>query len=417
MPTGNRRPQKPTVLGRQGGWRRPPVRYKVRFTEKGALDAAVAAEVPGIGTDFPVVNRKRGYVSIEVPGTGKPQLAPQLRYLRRQENQTIRLFERGINLLQYDFHVELQPETQYEPELTDEPEWWPFSPQDRRKLPEVLDAINATPIASLATQGDGAVVAVVDTGVNPRKAGIGAPRQGVGFSVGDSGNPWQDPANHGTRSALIAAGDAGLAPAATVYPCRTQFYEGELTAIFDHLIDDLLPSLGDRRLVITNSYGFRSASPPMIDTDLSAAIDEAVAADVVVVFSAGNYHKLAGGGPNTCSPTTIWSYKCSAQVLTVAAAGLNDRMQAYSSRGPGQLAGQPGTSPKPDVTAPVPRRWATSGACPQVAGLAALLFTGPNGMDASGVRAAIVNTARPMGYGHDCEGAGLIDCRGALAQA
>jgi subtilisin family serine protease len=84
---------------------------------------------------------------------------------------------------------------------------------------------------------------------------------------------------------------------------------------------------------------------------------------------------------------------------------------------------------KPDVTAPtppngrvvygdevrsLPNGWGTSGACPQVAGLAALL-RGKRAATVQEVRDAVRGTAVPLGHGPDCEGEGLIDCAAAIA--
>lgn len=392
------------------------VRYKVRFTEPDALEAALKAEVPNLPTDFPVVNRKRGYLSIGAPGSG-PSFPYALLARGGGMFASPITLEGQLSSLQAEFGCEVVPEMRYEPEPSAEFEWWPFSRQDKRKMPDVLEAINACAIDPLSSRGEAITIAVVDSGVDPIKAEIDDNRRGAGFSSGTAGEPWQDSIGHGTRSAMIAGGRPGVAPAANVYPCRTDFYEGELPVIFDHLVDELLPTLDNGHLVITNSYGFRGAAPPRIDEDLAAAIGDAVDAGVIVIFSAGNYHQLAGGRPEACSPTTIWSYKCAEGVLTVAAARFDGSMQPYSSRGPGQLAGQPGMNLKPDVTAPVPGRWATSGACPQVAGLAALLFGDNPATDAATVRAAIIGSARPLGHNPSCEGAGLIDCRAALASS
>ena len=85
------------------------------------------------------------------------------------------------------------------------------------------------------------------------------------------------------------------------------------------------------------------------------ALDDAVAAGVVVVFSAGNYHALAGGQPTACSPNSIWLYKSRADILAVGTCRLDKTMWDYSSRGPSQHFGSPNTSAKPDVVAPTPR--------------------------------------------------------------
>jgi serine protease AprX len=114
--------------------------------------------------------------------------------------------------------------------------------------------------------------------------------------------------------------------------------------------------------------------------------------------------------------------------LTVATSRPDRTMWFYSSRGPGQFDGQPNMGAKPDVTAPtppdgrvvygddirsLPDGWGTSGACPQVAGLAALVL-GNQPATPEAVRDAIRATAVPLGHGAACQGAGLINCQAAV---
>jgi subtilisin family serine protease len=59
--------------------------------------------------------------------------------------------------------------------------------------------------------------------------------------------------------------------------------------------------------------------------------------------------------------------------------------------------------------------WGTSGACPQVAGLAALLLAVSPGLSPAQVADLIRKTCRPLGASATCVGAGLIDCEAAVA--
>jgi serine protease AprX len=183
--------------------------------------------------------------------------------------------------------------------------------------------------------------------------------------------------------------------------------------------------------VTTNSFGITRGTPPSdpANSDFEDALDEAIAAGIHVCFSAGNYHDLAGGDPAECRPTSIWSHKSRADLMTVASCKLDGSMWYYSSRGPGQRFGEPNTSQKPDVTAPTPENgrivygneivalangWGTSGACPQVAGLAALLLSKEKALSRQQVIDTIRATSTSLGHGTDCQGAGLIDCRAAV---
>jgi serine protease AprX len=225
----------------------------------------------------------------------------------------------------------------------------------------------------------------------------------------------------------------GTAPNAGLISCRSSFYDSELVTIYDFL-SDYATAHPEERVVATNSFGRRtgSAPKPPPDNDLSDALTVAIAAGVTICFSAGNYHELAGGDPAACSPTSIWLHKCRGDVLTVAACRPDGDMWSYSSRGPGQFAAQPGMARKPEVTAPtppdgrivygdkvnsLPNGWGTSGACPQVAGVAALLVSANPAATVSEVLDAIRWTAVPLGHGFDCEGHGLLHAAKALALA
>lgn len=236
--------------------------------------------------------------------------------------------------------------------------------------------------------------------------------------------------------ACIAAGTRqeggifdGVAPEAGLIACRTHFFDTELATIYDYLIG-LVQTQG-LSLIATNSFGIITGAPPpdLANSDFEEALGDAIAAGIHVFFSAGNYHDLAGGDPEQCRPTSIWSHKSRADVMAVATCKLDKAMWYYSSRGPGQRFGEPNTNQKPDVTAPTPENgriiygdsvvtlsngWGTSGACPQVAGLAALLLAKKKSLNRQQVIDAIRTTAISMGHPDDCQGSGLIDCRAAL---
>jgi serine protease AprX len=248
---------------------------------------------------------------------------------------------------------------------------------------------------------------------------------------------WTDDHGHGTMCACIATATSaaggefdGVAPDASLISCRTEFLDSELTTIYDFLGD--FAEQNGVPVVASNSWGYKSGEPPPArDDDFPSALEDALQRGVIAVFSAGNYHQLAGGAPDRCDPTSIWEHKCRADVMTVANSVPDGSMWPTSSRGPGQLHGEPGSAHKPDVNAPtpaygrvlwgtsvrsLPEGWGTSGACPQVAGLVALALATRKTSDRDAIFAAIRDSAVSLGLGPDCQGTGRIDCNAALAR-
>jgi subtilisin family serine protease len=97
-----------------------------------------------------------------------------------------------------------------------------------------------------------------------------------------------------------------------------------------------------------------------------------------------------------------------------------------SSRGPGEWAS---TTSKPDCVAPTygevawgttfrrMRWWGTSGACPQVAGAAALVLSACPTLLPLEVGNIIRETCSPLNGGTPCVGNGLLDCSEAVEKA
>ena len=301
-------------------------------------------------------------------------------------------------------------------------------------LDDVVNQTNARDAWKMGYTGKGAAIAVVDTGIDDTKLRIAG--KSVGGWAPPGRDPWTDWDGHGSMCACIAVGTKqyggvfnGIAPDASVIPCRTRFYDSELAIIYDYLRN--LKNEKGLTIVASNSFGIPtgSAPQPIPGADFPDALSDAIKAGVFVVFSAGNNHSRAGGQPSQCNPNSIWLHKSRADVMTVATCDLDEDMWYYSSRGPGQYFGQQNTSRKPDVTAPTPRNgrvvygnrvrvlpdgWGTSGACPQVAGLAALLIECSPGLDRASLFGAIQNGATPINVGYNCEGHGRIDCVASL---
>jgi serine protease AprX len=405
-----------------------PPRYKVRFPDTESLHPSEAAESPILAV--PVRNERRAFVSITAP-------REVVGVTEGVDADVENVLDRQLTTYVQDYGAEVVEDIRYDLEEFEDAFELPVEPEvpDSPSLDDVLDLIHARE-AWDRTRGEGAVIAIVDTGVNGQRPEFPAAKR-LGQWAPQGREPWEDSNGHGTMCACIATGTRasggefdGVAPDAGLIACRTSFYDSEIVTIYDFLTD-FAADHSDLRVVASNSFGRKTGTPPdpPPDTDLADALGDAVEAGIVICFSAGNYHDLAGGAPAACDPTSIWLHKCRDDVLTVATSRPDGAMWYYSSRGPGQFDGDPGMGSKPDVTAPtppegrvvfgdsvqsLPNGWGTSGACPQVAGLAALLLSKRPAPPAE-VRDAIRASSLALGHARNCEGEGIIDCNAAVS--
>lgn len=395
-------------------------RFKVRFPDLESFRAALVAEhAPG---GLAVVSDKRRFFAVELRPSAA-SAAPdseQLRALSRYEKE---------------YHAELVPDVRYSwedswgeagsPEFADDG-------SEQASLDDVLREIRVTEAWTMS-RGANVAIAIVDSGINGRRPEFQPHRRLTQISF--QADPWADDDGHGTMCACIAAASRasngefdGVAPEAGLISCRTRYFSSELTSIYDFLIDQRT-NLG-MPIVANNSWGIRTDKPPQEDQELVDALTDAVAAGVILVFSAGNYHLLVGDG-DKCSPNSIWTHKSLSHSMTVATCTLDRQIWDYSSRGPGQWHSDPdrNCNAKPDVTAPTPaygrilfgqgarvlrNGWGTSGAAPQVAGLAALMLAINPGLGFGHIFDTIRATSQNLGLPETCQGAGLINCLAAV---
>lgn len=399
-----------------------PRRYQVRFPGVDAFFAAQAAEAPATFRTAVAIPR-RATLAVEVPSL----VAGRVTALQN-ETTTLDYFAR-------EYGAAIMEDYQYAMDATSVFAAESFLGEDQAQatLDDVVKRIRADECWD-ESSGEDIVIAVVDTGIDGRHPEFPEERRAGGWAPGGD-SPWVDWKGHGTMCAAIAAGTReaggrynGVAPGARLAACRTRFFDTELAGAYQYLIDRVEED--GWRVVATNSYGVPTgAAPPPPDTVFMEALADAIDAGITVVFSAGNYHELTGGDALACEPTSIWQYKCRADLLTVGTCRLDGSMWPYSSRGPGQLFGQSGAGEKPDVLAPTPAHgailyggsvrvlangWGTSGAAPQAAGLAALLLSRNPGLTSAEVFDSIRDAAVPVTGRRACEGRGLIDCRAAL---
>ncbi len=304
------------------------------------------------------------------------------------------------------------------------------------------------------TQGEGVVVAVIDSGIvehpdlagqvlpgydfisDARTARDGGGRDADPSDTGDwqalnecAGDPSALPSTwHGTHVAgTIAAlahngiGVAGVAPKASILPVRAI---GRCGGSLSDIADGLTWASGGKvtgvpanrtpARVVNLSVGGRTACPKT----LQAAITGAVARGTIVVTASGNDGLDARGDtPGNCTG-----------VLNVVATAGDGSRAPYSNYGPNVGISAPGGAVTADAilsTVDRGRRGptgpgyglmvGTSMAAPHVSGVAALLLAAEPSLTPAQLRQLLVSTAKPFPRTCGGCGSGIVDAPAALA--
>ena len=219
----------------------------------------------------------------------------------------------------------------------------PFVPQQwslaRIRLPEARDKNR--------TEGNGVIVAVLDSGVAAGSAAAFPDRRGIdleatrflpGLDTVDGGPPFDLGVNpgggpvrfgHGTFvAAQIAAAvnnglaGAGIAPRVTILPVRVIGLNN--FALFSDLAEGIDFAVAQGAKVINMSLGGTGDS-----SLLRAAVERAHRAGVVIVASAGNTADQPNRPPDVLFPARY------PEVIAVGATGFNDQRAPYSDFGAG----------------------------------------------------------------------------------
>ncbi|MEU5536529.1 type VII secretion-associated serine protease mycosin [Streptomyces sp. NPDC020362] len=291
--------------------------------------------------------------------------------------------------------------------------------------PWALQRVNLDELWS-QSKGENVRVAVIDTGVdtaNPQlthavDGSLGAnylpAKDNKGKPVdGAKSKPTTDTVGHGTRVAgIIAArpmkgtGFVGLAPKATIVPIKQNDADGHGTS--KSLAQAIRRAIQVKAQVINISQDTTNAIRP--DDDLHRAVNEALAAKIVVIASAGN--DGVGGNVKKTYPASFDG------VLAVAASDRNNERAAFSQSGDFVGVAAPGV----DMISTVPKGGhcsdnGTSFSAPYVAGVAALIKAKHPTWTPAEVVAQIEQTAERSIPGHDIRvGWGVVDPVRALTE-
>ncbi|MEA2478805.1 MAG: serine protease [Thermoleophilaceae bacterium] len=278
-----------------------------------------------------------------------------------------------------------------------------------------LDMIEAD-AAHQTTTGSGAVVAVIDTGVDAAHQDL-AGRLLPGHDFVDKDDTPQDGNGHGTHVTGIVAADTGngigvssVAPGAQVLPIRVLDDSGSGTDA--DVIAGIDYAISKKVDVINLSLGGLPVSALDSGGDFAAALQRAVDAGIVVVAAAGN------DSLPICEQPGIQG-----KMLCVGAVDKRG-MRSFFSSGDGAAIMAPGGSAAPgtdeDVLSTLPGNQygeiaGTSQATPHVSGVAALLVQ--HGLHGQAVVDRVLATASDAGVpGPDpVYGVGIVNARAAVA--
>jgi len=278
------------------------------------------------------------------------------------------------------------------------------------------------------TNGGGAVVAVLDTGLKSGGTdGIGCVSAKSTDIVNGDGDP-TDGDGHGTHvSGTIAqrtnngVGCAGMAYGACIMAVKVLDDSG--SGSFADIAEGIHYAVDNGADVINMSLGINARYAVTNDPVMDPALEYAYAHDVTVVCAAGNDGWRKNVSYPAIYPTTI----------AVGATGYNDARVSYSNYGTGLDVMAPGGDTAKDLNGDgyvdgvlqetyVGGAWGyyffqgTSMASPHVAAVAALLYASGVATTPETVRNAMESTARDLGNaGYDSTyGWGLVQAAAAL---
>jgi subtilisin len=275
-------------------------------------------------------------------------------------------------------------------------------------LPWGIDRVDAEVAHANGETGNGADIAIIDTGIDSDhpdlQANVGAGKAYVSCRGGpkDCRYAWDDDNDHGTHCAGISdalnnnEGVVGVSTEATLHAVKVLDNGGsgswsDVAAGIEYTADQGWD-------VGSLSLGGSSGSQTVKD-----ACTYAYNKGVLLVAAAGN------DGP--CSDCVGYPAKYS-ECIAVSATSSDDSLASFSSTGPEVELAAPGENVYSSVIGGYDYFNGTSMACPHVAGAAGQLMA--NGYTNTETRDRLASTAENIGLASNESGSGLLDVAAAL---
>ncbi|WP_265108612.1 S8 family peptidase [Halosolutus halophilus] len=268
-------------------------------------------------------------------------------------------------------------------------------------LPWGVDRVDADVLHSNGETGNGADIAIIDTGIDADHPDLQA-NLGTGEDFTGTGS-WDDDNGHGTHCAGIAdavdnsEGVVGVSTEATLHAVKVLDSQGSGT--YSDIAAGIEWVADQGYDVGSMSLGGSSGSSALQD-----AVQYAQSNGVLLIAAAGN------SGP--CSDCVGYPAAYS-EVMAVSSTNSSDGLSSFSSTGPEVEIAAPGS----DIYSTYNDGGyntlsGTSMACPHVSGAAGQLMA--NGYTNSEARQTMKDTAEDLGLASNEQGAGLLDAEAAV---
>ncbi|WP_435332490.1 S8 family peptidase [Haloarchaeobius sp. TZWWS8] len=267
-----------------------------------------------------------------------------------------------------------------------------------------IDRVDAEVAHANGETGDGADIAIIDTGIDRGHPDLADNLgEGVSFQGGIQTNQWNDDNGHGTHCAGIAdavdnsQGVVGVSTNATLHAVKVMNAAGTGST------SDIA-----KGIEWTADQGYDVGSLSLGSSSGSETLKDAVsyAADHGVFLSA------AAGNDGECSDCVGYP-AAYPECVAVSSTNQNDELSSFSSQGPEVEIAAPGSDIYSTYLAGSYNTLSgTSMACPHVSGAAAQLMA--NGQTASEARSTLKSSAEDIGLSANESGAGLLDVAASL---
>jgi subtilisin family serine protease len=274
-------------------------------------------------------------------------------------------------------------------------------------LPWGIDRVDADVLHGNGETGNGADIAIIDTGIDDDhpdlQANVGAGKAYVSCSNSGCNYAWSDDNGHGTHCAGTAGADdntegvVGVSTEATLHAVKVLDGSGggnfsDVAAGIEYVADQGWD-------VASLSLGASSGSSALQD-----AVQYAYSNGVLVVAAAGN------SGP--CSDCVGYPAAYN-DAIAVSSTNDSDGLSSFSSTGPEVEIAAPGSSVYSTYDdGAYDTLSGTSMACPHVAGAGGQLMA--NGNSNTEARSALQSTAEDIGLPSSEQGYGLLDAENAV---